>query len=111
MKSRLHSGVAASGSGAVARIPQRRCRLARQQRAGESGPRAHLDATQPQQERIRGGSYRTWWLCERLGGVVEPSAVPMLAEFCRTDPARLKGIVMINLDDIQDGIKELERDR
>ena len=32
-----------------------------------------------------------------------------LAEFCRTDPARLKGIAMINLDDVADGIKELER--
>jgi len=32
-----------------------------------------------------------------------------LAEFCRTDPVRLKGIAMINLDDIEDGIKELER--
>src|SRR5215471_9569621 len=32
-----------------------------------------------------------------------------LAAFCSTDPARLKGIAMINLDDIQDGIKELER--
>jgi predicted TIM-barrel fold metal-dependent hydrolase len=32
-----------------------------------------------------------------------------LAEFCRTDPARLKGIAMINLDDVPDGIKELER--
>jgi predicted TIM-barrel fold metal-dependent hydrolase len=32
-----------------------------------------------------------------------------LAEFCSTDPARLKGIAMINLDDVQDGIKELER--
>jgi predicted TIM-barrel fold metal-dependent hydrolase len=32
-----------------------------------------------------------------------------LAEFCRTDPERLKGIAMINLDDVQDGIKELER--
>ena len=32
-----------------------------------------------------------------------------LAEFCRTDPARLKGIAMINLDDVQDGIKEMER--
>jgi hypothetical protein len=31
-----------------------------------------------------------------------------LAEFCRTDPARLKGIAMINLDDVEDGIKELE---
>ena len=32
-----------------------------------------------------------------------------LAEFCRTDPARLKGIAMINLDDVADGISELER--
>jgi predicted TIM-barrel fold metal-dependent hydrolase len=32
-----------------------------------------------------------------------------LAEFCRTDPARLKGIAMINLDDVEDGIGELER--
>jgi predicted TIM-barrel fold metal-dependent hydrolase len=32
-----------------------------------------------------------------------------LADFCRTDPARLKGIAMINLDDVPDGIKELER--
>jgi len=32
-----------------------------------------------------------------------------LAEFCRTDPERLKGIAMLNLDDVQDGIKELER--
>jgi predicted TIM-barrel fold metal-dependent hydrolase len=32
-----------------------------------------------------------------------------LAEFCRTDPARLKGIAMINLDDVQEGVKELER--
>jgi predicted TIM-barrel fold metal-dependent hydrolase len=32
-----------------------------------------------------------------------------LAEFCRTDPARLKGIAMINLDDIGDGVRELER--
>jgi predicted TIM-barrel fold metal-dependent hydrolase len=32
-----------------------------------------------------------------------------LAEFCSTDPARLKGIAMINLDDVQDGIRELER--
>src|SRR5271169_3638841 len=28
-----------------------------------------------------------------------------LAEFCRTDPARLKGIAMINLDDVEDGIQ------
>jgi predicted TIM-barrel fold metal-dependent hydrolase len=32
-----------------------------------------------------------------------------LAEFCSTDPQRLKGIAMINLDDIQEGIQELER--
>jgi len=32
-----------------------------------------------------------------------------LAELCRTDPARLKGIAMINLDDVPDGIRELER--
>jgi predicted TIM-barrel fold metal-dependent hydrolase len=32
-----------------------------------------------------------------------------LAEFCRADPARLKGIAMINLDDIADAIREMER--
>ncbi|HEX5318670.1 MAG TPA: amidohydrolase family protein [Stellaceae bacterium] len=32
-----------------------------------------------------------------------------LAEFCRTDPARLKGIAMINLDDVREAIEELER--
>lgn len=32
-----------------------------------------------------------------------------IAEFCRSDPARLKGIAMINLDEVQDGIAELER--
>jgi predicted TIM-barrel fold metal-dependent hydrolase len=32
-----------------------------------------------------------------------------LAEFCRTNPARLKGIAMINLDDVEDGVRELER--
>jgi predicted TIM-barrel fold metal-dependent hydrolase len=32
-----------------------------------------------------------------------------LAEFCRTDTARLKGIAMINLDDVEDAIRELER--
>src|ERR1700730_16653870 len=32
-----------------------------------------------------------------------------LADFCRTDPTRLKGIAMINLDDVDDAIKELER--
>src|SRR5215467_2306591 len=31
-----------------------------------------------------------------------------LAEFCSTDPARLKGIAMINLDDVQEGTLELE---
>jgi predicted TIM-barrel fold metal-dependent hydrolase len=32
-----------------------------------------------------------------------------LAEFCRTDPARLRGIAMINLDDVGEGVRELER--
>lgn len=32
-----------------------------------------------------------------------------LADFCATDPKRLKGIAMINVDDVQLGIKELER--
>src|ERR1700675_3708316 len=32
-----------------------------------------------------------------------------LADFCSTDRTRLKGIAMINLDDVQDGIRELER--
>src|ERR1700727_818003 len=32
-----------------------------------------------------------------------------LAEFCRTDPTRLKGIAMINLDDVAEGVAELER--
>jgi predicted TIM-barrel fold metal-dependent hydrolase len=32
-----------------------------------------------------------------------------LAEFCRTAPDRLKGIAMINLDNVQEGIRELER--
>ena len=32
-----------------------------------------------------------------------------LADFCRADPARLKGIAMINVDDIPDAIRELER--
>ena len=32
-----------------------------------------------------------------------------LAEFCRTDPARLKGIATINLGGVEDGIRELER--
>jgi predicted TIM-barrel fold metal-dependent hydrolase len=32
-----------------------------------------------------------------------------LADFCKTDPSRLKGIAMVNVDDIQEGIEELER--
>jgi predicted TIM-barrel fold metal-dependent hydrolase len=32
-----------------------------------------------------------------------------LAEFCRADRSRLKGIAMINLDDVADGVAELER--
>jgi predicted TIM-barrel fold metal-dependent hydrolase len=32
-----------------------------------------------------------------------------LAEFCNTNPQRLKGLAMISLDNIQDGINELER--
>ncbi|PYM93008.1 MAG: hypothetical protein DME04_13230 [Candidatus Rokuibacteriota bacterium] len=32
-----------------------------------------------------------------------------LADFCRADRARLKGIAMVNLDDVQEGIRELER--
>lgn len=32
-----------------------------------------------------------------------------LAEFCRTAPDRLKGIAMINLDDVREGVQELER--
>src|SRR5262249_16674644 len=32
-----------------------------------------------------------------------------LAGFCRADPARLKGIAMVNLDDIGEGIRQLER--
>jgi predicted TIM-barrel fold metal-dependent hydrolase len=32
-----------------------------------------------------------------------------LADFCKTDPSRLKGIAMVNLDDVRDGIRELER--
>ncbi|MBV8776400.1 MAG: amidohydrolase [Alphaproteobacteria bacterium] len=32
-----------------------------------------------------------------------------LAEFCRTDPTRLKGVAMINLDDVADATCELER--
>ena len=32
-----------------------------------------------------------------------------LADFCGTNPDRLKGIAMINLDDVNDGVRELER--
>jgi predicted TIM-barrel fold metal-dependent hydrolase len=32
-----------------------------------------------------------------------------IADFCSTDRSRLKGIAMINLDDIHEGIEELER--
>ena len=32
-----------------------------------------------------------------------------LAEFCETNPGRLKGIAMINLDNVAEGIQELER--
>lgn len=32
-----------------------------------------------------------------------------LSDFCRADPARLKGIAMISLDDVREGIGELER--
>src|SRR5467141_1870402 len=32
-----------------------------------------------------------------------------LADFCSVDPARLKGIAMINLDDVEAGTRELER--
>jgi predicted TIM-barrel fold metal-dependent hydrolase len=32
-----------------------------------------------------------------------------LAEFCTGEPKRLKGIAMINVDDVQEGVEELER--
>ena len=32
-----------------------------------------------------------------------------LAEFCNAIPSRLKGIAMVNIDDVQVGVKELER--
>ena len=32
-----------------------------------------------------------------------------IAEFCRSYPARLKGIAMINLDNVNDGVRELQR--
>jgi Amidohydrolase len=34
-----------------------------------------------------------------------------LAEFCREDPSRLKGIAMVNVDDPADGAKQLQRAR
>ena len=34
-----------------------------------------------------------------------------LAEFCQTSPKRLTGVAMINVDDVQVGVKELERCR
>jgi predicted TIM-barrel fold metal-dependent hydrolase len=34
-----------------------------------------------------------------------------LAEFCAHDPGRLKGIAILNLDDIEEGVAELERAR
>ena len=34
-----------------------------------------------------------------------------LAEFCSTYPQRLKGVAMVNVDDVQDGVGELERIR
>ena len=32
-----------------------------------------------------------------------------LAEFCQTSPERLKGIAMLNIDNVRVGVKELER--
>ena len=32
-----------------------------------------------------------------------------LADFCQTNPERLKGVAVLNVDDVQDGINELER--
>ena len=32
-----------------------------------------------------------------------------LAEFCKASPKRLKGIAMLNIDDVQVGVKEMER--
>ncbi len=34
-----------------------------------------------------------------------------LAEFCNAHPSQLKGIAMLNVDDVKEGIKELERTR
>jgi predicted TIM-barrel fold metal-dependent hydrolase len=32
-----------------------------------------------------------------------------IGEFCNTNPARLRGIAMVNVDDVEAGVKELER--
>ena len=45
----------------------------------------------------------------QLGSAIFRTYNDWIAEFCSTDRSRLKGIAMINLDDIQEGIKELER--
>jgi hypothetical protein len=34
-----------------------------------------------------------------------------MAEFCNAYPSRLKGVALINLDDVQEGIAELQRAR
>jgi predicted TIM-barrel fold metal-dependent hydrolase len=34
-----------------------------------------------------------------------------IAEFCRSQPARMKGLAMVNLDDIDDAVSELQRCR
>jgi predicted TIM-barrel fold metal-dependent hydrolase len=34
-----------------------------------------------------------------------------IAEFCNAHPARLKGVALINLDDVQEGVAELQRAR
>ena len=57
----------------------------------------------------RRGSSTSRWRTRALMSAIFRAYNDWLAEFCRTDPARLKGIAMINLDDVQDGIRELER--
>ncbi len=44
-------------------------------------------------------------LLDRLFGIYND----WLAEFCRPYPSRLKGIAMLNVDDVQIGVRELER--
>ena len=44
-----------------------------------------------------------------LGNVGFRTYNDWLAEFCATNPDQLKGIAMINLDDVGDGVRELER--